>query len=79
MKEIGSNKHWFFSTIQGITRVILKTKPPGHEPQLEKYIKKDGAFLGDFRQQKKAAQEMILNMKLINFCGDMTLKVHCNL
>ena len=50
-------------------------KPPGYEPQLEKYIKKDGAFLGDFRQQKKASQEMILNMKLINFCGDMTLKV----
>ena len=60
---------------QGITRLILKKKPPGYEPQLEKYLKKDGAFLGDFRQQKKATQKMILNMKLINFCGDMTLKV----
>ena len=57
----------------------MRLKPPGHEPQLEKYIKKDGAFLGDFRQQKKTTQEMILNMKLINFCGNMTLKVCCNL
>ena len=65
--------------MQGITRNILRLKPPGHEPQLEKYIKKDGAFLGDFRQQKKTTQEMILNMKLINFCGNMTLKVCCNL
>ena len=64
---------------QAITRNILKVKPPGHEPQLEKYMKKDGAFLGDFRQQKRATQEMILNMKLINFCGDMTLKVCSNL
>ena len=50
-------------------------KPPGYEQQLEKYIKKDGAFLGDFRQQKRPTKKMILNMKLINFCGDMTLKV----
>ena len=60
---------------QGITRNVLKQKPLKYESQLEKYFKKDGTFVGDFKQQKRLMQEMILNMKLINYCGDMTLKV----
>ena len=49
-------------------------KPPGWETHFEKYLKKDGALLGDFLAQTKDDTIMNINFKLINFDGDIILK-----
>ena len=52
---------------------------PGSQKHLRKYLLKDGTFLGDFKLQKVPVTEMVLNMKMINFFGDMILKVRAAL
>ena len=50
-------------------------KPPGWKTHFEKHLKKDGTLLGDFLAQATNDKFMNLNFKLINFNGDIILKV----
>ena len=54
---------------------MLERKPPGWETHFEKYLKKDGALLGDFLTQGETEPVMNVNFKVINFNGDIILKV----
>ncbi len=66
----------FKSIFKSITRSLLRSKPPGWMDHLRKYLTDDGLFLGDFQRQTGPRNDnVVLNMKMINFRGDMILKV----
>ena len=56
-------------------KVLLKMLL-GSDEYLRKYLNKDGAFLGDFKQDMMTRSGLMnINFKLMNFSGDMVLKV----
>ena len=47
----------------------------GSDEYLRKFLQKDGVFLGDFKQDMTTRGLMNINFKLMNFSGDMVIKV----
>ena len=60
---------------QDITRKMLLEKPPSWFDHLAKYFVDDGLFLADFLSDSKPRNGVLcVNMKMINYRGDMILK-----